>query len=319
MKRFDIDGRGRARNIAATALVAAGLLLAACGGGSTSGSSAGDGGGGGGATPTTNGTMDGTAMKGPVSDATVTAFAVTSGAKGAQLGTARTDAQGHFTMEVGSYSGPVLMEMRSGAYIDEATNATMPMGATDVMTCVVPSFAAGSSTTVAVTPLTSMAQAMAEAMPGGMTVENIAAANGMIGSYFSVGDILHTMPMDPLVGGSGAAATQEMKNYGMMLAAMSQYARTLGMTTSSSGIVTVMMEDATDGVMNGMMGATPISMSGMGGMMGGTTMMPTTSGTSGLATAMAQFVPSSMNRSGVSMADMQPLIDKLAASSGAIR
>ena len=54
-------------------------------------------------------------------------------------------------------------------------------------------------------------------------------------------------------------------------------------------------------------------------MMGGTTMMPTTSGTSGLATAMAQFVASGMNRSGVSMPDMQPLIDKLAASSGAIR
>lgn len=265
--------------------------------------------------PTTNGTMDGTAMKGPVANATVTAFAVTSGARGAQLGTAPTDAQGHFTMEVGSYSGPVLMEMRSGAYTDEATNAAMPMGATDVMTCVVPSFLAGSSTTVAVTPLTSMAQAMAEATPGGMTVENIAAANGMIGSYFSVGDILHTMPIDPLIVGSGAAATQEMKNYGMTLAAMSQYAKTLGMTTSSSGIVTVMMQDATDGVMNGMMGSTPISMSGMGGM----PMMPTTSGTSELATAMAQFVASGMNRSGVPMHDMRPLIDKLAASSGAIR
>ena len=103
----------------------------------------------------------------------------------------------------------------------------------------------------------------------------------------------------------------------MALAAMSQYAKTIGMT-DSSGIVTAMMDDASDGVMNGMMGSTPISMSGMGGMMGGT-MMSTTSGTSGIAGAMSQFVGSSMNKSGVFMAEMQPLIDKLDASSGAIQ
>jgi hypothetical protein len=264
-----------------------------------------------------NGTMAGTATKGPVANATVTASAVTSGAKGAQLGTAQTDAQGHFTMQLGAHSGPVLVEMRNGTYADEATNATMPMQPTDVMTCVVPSFAAGSSTTIQVTPLTSMAQSMAQAMPGGMTETNIGTANANVGSYFSVDDILHTAPMDPLVAGSGAGAPQSMKNYGMSIAAMSQYASTIGMTTSSSGIVTLMMQDSSDGVMNGMMGSTPISMSGMGGMMGGGN-MPATSGTSDLAAAMSQFIASGMNSSGVSMADMQPLMDKLAASSGAM-
>jgi hypothetical protein len=206
--------------------------------------------------------------------------------------------------------------MHGGTYTDEATGATMPMGGSDVMTSVVPTAEAGMA--VVVTPLTSMAQVMAAGMPGEMTAENVAAANTRMGSYFSVGDIQHTMPMDPLVAGSGAAATQGQKNYGMTLAAMSQYAKTLGMTTTSSGMVTAMMDDASDGVMNGMMGSTPISMSGMGGMMGGT-MMPTTSGTSGMAGAMSQFVGSSMNKSGVSMAEMQPLIDKLDASSGVIQ
>jgi hypothetical protein len=310
MKRL-FDKRRSAHGLLATALLAAGLLVSGCGDDDDH-----DG------EPMTNGAMDGTmsgtAVKGPVANANVSAYGVTNGAKGAQLGTARTDAQGRFTMKVGRYSGPVLMEMRNGSYTDEATNATMPMGTTDALTCVVPSFAAGSSTTIAITPVTSMAQAMAESMPDGMTAENIADANRMMGSYFSVADILHTMPMDPLVAGSGATATQEMKNYGMTLAAMSQYASTLGMTTSS-GMVTLMMEDVGDGTMNGMMGSTPISMSGMGGMMGGTTMMPETSGTSELAHAMEQFVESDMNRSGVPMADMQPLVDKLAASSGDIR
>jgi len=284
----------------------AGILLAACGG-SSSTTPGGD----------LNGTMSGTAMKGPVANATVTAFGMANGAKGAQLATAQTDSQGHFTMQLGAYAGTVLVEMHGGSYNDEATNATMSMGGADVMTSVVPGFAAGSSTTIVVTPLTSMAQAMAQGMAGGMTDANVAAANGDIGSYFSVGDILHTMPMDSHVAGSGTQATQDQKNYGMTLAAMSQYAKTIGMPVSS-GIVTAMTNDASDGVMNGMMGSTPINMSGMGGMMGGNTMMSATAGTTGLATAMNEFVASGMNRSGVPMSEMQPLIDKLGASSGTI-
>jgi len=82
-------------------------------------------------------------------------------------------------------------------------------------------------------------------MTGGMTGANITAANNAVGAYFMVGDIMFTPPMDPTVAGSGASATQVMKNYGMTLAAMSQYAET---------IVTTMMEDAPDGVMDGKMG-----------------------------------------------------------------
>jgi hypothetical protein len=59
-------------------------------------------------------------------------------------------------------------------------------------------------------------------------------------------------------------------------------------------------------------------MGGMGGMMGGTMMQPD-AGTSGLATAMTSFMLSAQNRSGVTMQDMQPLIDKLDASDGVIQ
>ena len=113
-----------------------------------------------------------------------------------------------------------------------------------------------------------------------------------------VGDILHTIPMNPRVAGSGTGASQDAKNYGMSIAAMSQYAKTIGMTVSSSGIVTAMMDDASDGVMDGMMGTASIRMGG--GMMSGT-MMQATAGTTGLATAMTTFVGSAMNKSGVQM------------------
>jgi hypothetical protein len=268
---------------------------------------------------TTTGMMTGTATMGPVSGATVTAYAISAGMMGAQLGSAPTDASGNFRVPLGSYAGPVMLQMTGGTFTDEATGAAMPMLPGDVLVSCVPAVASGSTTTgIQLTPLTSMASARAKAMPGGMTDGNVAAAQAAVGSYFSVTDILHTPPMNPLVPGAGGTATQDGKNHGMSIAAMSQYAAAMGMTGSSSGMVTAMMDDVSDGVMNGMMGTKPISMAGMGGMMGGT-MMQASAGTTGLATAMTTFVGSGRNASGVTLADMQPLVNRLATSTGAIQ
>ena len=175
-------------------------------------------------------------------------------------------------MPLGSYSGAVMLQMSGGTYIDEATGTTMTMGAGDLMSAVMPTVASGTAVSgVWLTAMTSMAQARAAGMAGGMTDTNIAAANTAMGNYFSVGDILKTRPMDPTVAGSGTNASQDARNYGMTLAAMSQYAENLNMSVSSA-MVTAMMSDAADGVMDGMRGSTPISMS-MGGMMGGGNMV----------------------------------------------
>jgi hypothetical protein len=278
------------------------------------------GGGGGGGTTAAGGSISGTAVKGPVNGATVTAYAINNGVMGAQIGSGTTDAQGNFSISVGTYSGSVMLQMNGGAYTDEATNTSMTMHAGDVMTAAIPSVASGATITgIQMTPLTSMAQARAHTMAGGMTEANIIAANTAVGTYFMVNDILHTSPMNPLVPGSGTGATSNMKNYGMAIAAMSQYAGTLGMPFSS-GMITAMMDDATDGVMNGMMGSTPISMNGMGGggmMMGN---MQSTAGTSGLATAMTTFINNaSVNKSGVSETDMNALITQLNTSTGQLQ
>jgi len=264
-----------------------------------------------------SGMLTGTAFMGLVGGGTVTAFAIDNGMMGGQLASAPADSAGRFTLSTGSHAGAVMLQMNGGAYMDEGTGTSMTMQSGDVMTAVVPSVTAGSTVSgIQITPLTSMAQARAQNMAGGMTVANIVAANGAVGSYFSVSDILMMAPMDPATAGSGTGATQDAKNYGICIAAMSQYAKTIGMTTSSSGIVTAMMKDASDGVMNGMMGSTAISMAGMGGMMGGS--MQAGAGTSGMATAMSQFVGSAMNKSGVQMSEMQALINKLSSSGGAI-
>jgi hypothetical protein len=79
-----------------------------------------------------------------------------------------------------------------------------------------------------------------------------------------------------------------------------------------------MMKDASDGVMDGKMGGTIISMNGMGGggmMMGN---MQSTAGTSGLATAMNAFIVSAQNKSGSTTANTTALMTKLTNSNGTI-
>lgn len=283
------------------------MMVAGCGGG-----------GGASVTATTEtGTVSGSAIKGPVSGSTVMAFNMNAdGTRGGQIGTAMTDAQGNFSMNVGNHSGSLMLQMTGGSYIDEATGIMTTMGAGDMMTTVVPSMAAGENlTNIHMTPLTSMAQMMAQNMTGGMTQANITQANSLMGQYFGVNDILHTHPMDPLANGSGPVSTQDQRNYGMSIAAMSQYAKTIGMP-NSSGMVTVMMNDASDGRMNGAMGGTQITMGG--GMMGGSMMQPN-AGSSELADTMQAFMQSGQNHSGLTVQDMQALMDKLRNSNGRIQ
>jgi len=96
----------------------------------------------------------------------------------------------------------------------------------------------------------------------------------------------------------------------MTLAAMSQYAMDLDMRVSSA-MVTAMMNDAVDGVMDGMRGRAPISMS-----MGGN--MTPTAGAGGLAAAVVTFMNSAANACGMTAADMDALVQKLANCDGRI-
>ena len=262
----------------------------------------------------TSTSVSGTAFNGPMTQATVTAYAITDGLMGARIASVTTDGQGNFTLPLGTYTGPVMLRMSGGIYTDEATGTTMTMGSSDLMGAVMPTVASGTAVSgVWITAMTSMAQARASGMAGGMTDANITAANMAMGNYFAVGDILKTQPMNPLVSGAAANASPEARNYGMTLAAMSQYAKSLYMPVSSA-MVTAMMGDAADGVMDGKQGTTQISMS-MGGMMGASMMAPT-AGTSALGSAMAAFMNSAANASGMTAAEMAALIQKLTNADG---
>lgn len=263
-----------------------------------------------------NGLINGTAIKGPVANSDISAFSIgMDGMKGELIGTAHTDNEGHFSIMVGGHSGAALLEMSGGHYTDEATGTIMNVSQGDMMTSVLPSFTSGEiMNDVHITPLTSMAQVMAQNMPGGMTGENIANSHDAVGMYFDVSDILNIHPMNPLMSDAGAGSDTDMIHYGMVLGAISMYAQNMNLDTCA--VVSSFMDDISDGQLDGMMGGSGIMM--RGGMMGGGMMMPANAGTSGLADAMEDFIHSPMNRSGVAFNDMKPLIDQLHMSSGII-
>lgn len=292
----------------ATTILVTLIIEAGCGGGGTSVvSNVGSGG---------TGIISGAAIKGPLSNASVNAFAIANGQSADMIGSTKTDANGNYTMTIGSYAGPVMLQVSGGSYTEEATGGLATMAAGDVMSAVLPSMTQGANVSgIQITPITAMAQARAQQMPGGMTDANIAAANVAMGNYFSVSDITHVLPMNPLVPGSAAGASMDARNYGIALAGMSQLTKSLNMTSTSS-LVASLMSDASDGMMDGNRGTSSISMS-IGGMMANTTMAPTT-GTSGLTSAMTSFMGSTTNRSGLTISDIATMMLKITASGGRI-
>ncbi|KAF0218304.1 MAG: hypothetical protein FD174_3057 [Geobacteraceae bacterium] len=192
------------------------------------------GGGGGGGTPAAAVTVSGVASKGPISGGTVKVFAITNGAKGAQLGstgTTSTDGNGTYSINIGSYTGPVLIEVTGGTYKDETNPSGNPVTLTTTLRAALSNVTGNVST--AVTPLTELAVQKAGSS---LTAATIDSANNLVSSLFQV-DIINTMPVDATVTPS-AGVTSAQKDYALALAAISQY-----MKTNSKDLTTVLTTD----------------------------------------------------------------------------
>jgi hypothetical protein len=144
----------------------------------------------------------------------VTVYALKAdGSKGAQLGTGSTDANGAYSISIGSYSGPVVVEAYGG-YTDEATGKPMTVPVTAPLRAALPT--ASGSVSLSVTPLTDLAVRQA----GTLTAANIGTANTLITNLFKVPEITSTAP------------TQ--KDYALTLGAVSQLMQTGGGTLEAT-------------------------------------------------------------------------------------
>jgi len=188
-----------------TALVVLNLfvvLLTGCGGGGSS------------SDPGANTSLSGVASKGLISGATVTVYALNAaGNQGSALATATTGSNGAYSVNLGTYTGSILVVASGGSYTDEATGATVSGADVPVLRAAL----TGVSGIVkaAVTPLTEIAVQKA----GTLTAANVTDANNIVSSMIGGVDIIVTMPADVLVSSSSTTAE---KNYGLMLATISQ-------------------------------------------------------------------------------------------------
>lgn len=209
-------------------------ILAACGGG----------GGGGDDTQPAGTVINGVASKGIITSGTVTVFALNAdGSKGVQLGTGSTDGSGAYSIPIGSYAGPVMVEAYGG-YTDEATGLPMTVPAGAPLRAGMAN--ASGAVSLSVTPLTDLAVRQA----GILTSQNIITANALISDLFKV-DISST-PAAPTAGAFQASTTtQTQKDYALVLAAVSQQMKTGGadlattLATLNSGISPAGMNQAT--------------------------------------------------------------------------
>ncbi len=182
-------------------------LLTACGGG----------GGGGGASSTAT-TVAGVASKGIIKKGTVNVFPVNAaGVKGSTpLAVGTTDDNGAYSLNIGSYTGPIVVEV-SGKYTDEATGNTLEVPASSPLHAVLDNVTAGGSVNMPVTPLTELAFRQAGSS---LTGDKIKVANSMISSLMGF-DIINTKPVAPNAAAFDSA-TPDQKNYALILAAVSQ-------------------------------------------------------------------------------------------------
>ena len=184
------------------------------------------GGGGGGsspdpaATPSANKTLvNGVASKGPLNGSTVCAYAITNNIQSSALGACATNiVNGNYSIDIGNYTGSVLLEATGGTYIDEATGTTVTL-ASPLRSIL--SNVTGSKIFAAITPLTELAYQDANSVAAGLTSTRIQSAIANVQTNFGVSDIVSIQPVDAL--NVPAGATAEQKTYALALATVSQY------------------------------------------------------------------------------------------------
>jgi hypothetical protein len=216
------------RSLGLVALLVLSYMMTACGGG-----------GGGGSTSTaaqTASSVSGVASKGPIANGIVTAYALNAdGSRGAQLGTATTQSDGSYSVDLGTYKGNVLIVVTGGTYTDEATGESKSNpGLSAALTNV------SGEASIAVTPMTDIAVKCA----GALTTYNIEKANSLVSCMIGT-NIINIMPANVSTTGNASTATGDQIEYGLMLAVISKLSDMWSLSVGD--VVAKIKDDLADG------------------------------------------------------------------------
>jgi hypothetical protein len=218
------------------------------------------GGGGGGNSSAT--VIAGRVADGYVVGATVTAYQVNAnGTLGAQIGTSvTTDSNGDYTLNLGTYSGPVYLTSVGGTYIDTVTGSPIDLTTSSMVLSAIVANASG-NVTAQINPFTTMAAGVALTLVSqGTSVASAAdQANTLIQDYFAIASpILNTALVSLTTPSCMDGYTQPSADESAILAGISQLASDNGV--SSLDLVEALVQDVTsDGQFDGLASKVTIS------------------------------------------------------------
>jgi len=142
-----------------------------------------------------------------------------------ELGHADTDATGKATVNIGSYSGPMLIEVTGGAgitYYDEGTDLPQPFTGTDTLRALAPEVLSEVGVTLATHA--AVARAEADKTLANLSVDDIKIANNKVAAALGIIDVLQA----PTLVGEKAKALDMAKaagQYALQLAAWANLAK----------------------------------------------------------------------------------------------
>jgi hypothetical protein len=208
-----------------------------------------------------------------VINSTVTAYQVSSaGAVGACIpatpattpatcATATTDSSGGYTVNLGSYSGAVMLQATGGSYTDTVTGQTVALPTGLALSVLLPSVAPGTTAVPAqITPMTTMAAqfALQQASQGTALATALQNANTSVEGYFGgLGDLASTALLDLTQASCGAAASQASYDASLILAGISQLASQNNVTSAQLELA-ILQDVISDGMFDGTNAGVPI-------------------------------------------------------------
>jgi hypothetical protein len=238
--------------------------------------------------------VKGYVVKGSVAAASVKVYALTpKGGKGLKLKATTADGNGYFKVNLNpAPTMPFLIEATGGSFVDEATGETVPMISPDILTAALKP----GTKVAAVTPLTNLAAVRARAMAkSGVPLK--AAINAAYAGVARQYDLINIGTIIPVAANDEEAtkiASFDQRNYGLVLAGLSQEAHDLNVRTMD--LIAALAEDLSDGIFDGMKSSTPITVPTIGG---DPIPLPVNAGTSDLQSAINSFAASAMNKTSI--------------------
>ncbi len=250
--------------------------------------------------------LKGYVVKGPVSGASVKFYLLKgNGGKGAKLGAKTTNAKGYFTNTfTPGPTNPVLVQAWGGSYVDEFCGSPITLNSTDLMTAII----SVNQKLVVVTPFTHLAStcALNSAASGATLKTAINSCYDRVALQYNLpANFDRMVPVNPCDQDKVDLADWDQRNYGLLLAGLTQEANDLGVRAIDLG--QALAEDLKDGILDGMSGSTPTPAPPLNGITGatpipmpliggGTTNLPPGAGTTDLQNAINKYAASANNK-----------------------